>query len=152
MTGSKTHVGKGVGKFKTLIPTINQPVSLKIDLNHTNKKQTLQKGIVMMGAIVSEVKGESNTNINKDGSNANMKNDTNNKDKKDDLNLKNNLNYSVPDDNKDKKVSSNSILKGYKVKLDKLQALDLVDTGSMLDGQDPMLTITIGKQSFSTER
>jgi len=36
--------------------------------------------------------------------------------------------------------------------LDQIQAMDLVDTGSFLDPQDPSLTITFGPETHSTAR
>lgn len=40
----------------------------------------------------------------------------------------------------------------YKFIVSKLAATDLFDTGSMLDGQDPCLQLTIGKDTFETAR
>lgn len=39
-----------------------------------------------------------------------------------------------------------------KLKIDKLQVSELVDTGSFIDTQDPCLKIKIGKSEFITER
>lgn len=52
-----------------------------------------------------------------------------------------------------------SRFRGYKlrkdaliIRVEKLSVVDLFDTGSFLNGQDPALSIKIGKKVFSTKR
>ena len=39
-----------------------------------------------------------------------------------------------------------------KLKIDQLRAYELVDTGNILDKQDPSLTISVGSKKFKTDR
>ena len=115
LTGSRTHLGKGVVPLRSLLPVATRMETTDIKILLTNNKSNQQKGFVLLKGHLSVPKVE------------------------------------------EKKPPT--LFKPYEGRsqtltliVDQMEAKELVDTGGMLDKQDPALQIKIGKQVYSTQR
>lgn len=121
-TGNKAHLGLGQVVLKNAIPRLDQQTTFIVDLIYRSKKKEEQKGKVVLKGILHS--GE------------------------------------IPvatagppkieaDSTTASQRESNSV---YLLTVKDFYAKDLTNTGSILDSQDPSLTVTVGKSKFSTVR
>ena len=161
----KTHLGRNKLSLKKLIPKFNESIKFVIDLTFFKKGKETKKGKVLLrGTLTSsvQVKDSVNVPIKKEIVPQPIVSDSNkgtNNDVK--------ANDSIPIESQNNEVIKGEVkiakpptlFKPYEGKsqtltliMDQLEAKELVDTGGMLDKQDPALQIKIGKQVYSTQR
>ena len=125
LVGHKVHVGKGQKILRELISNFGSLEQYSLPLVHTDKKKEIVKGVLSFKCSVDPTV-ESSV-----------------------------IPPSVEvESGKDgaKGEKGPSIPSQLTLVVSDMEAMDLVDTGSYLDPQDPSLTLTIAEKSFSTER
>lgn len=125
--GKKIHIGKGTINLKTAIPKFNKVVSISIAMTHTSKKGVFRKGRIEMDGLIEVQENQVRLNSVKQTMNF--------------VGLGLASSIGLGNDGKRLRVTVNS-----------MKALNLVDTGSRLDPQDPALWIKIGDSYNMTAR
>lgn len=155
VTGGKTHVGLGKIALKEAVPEFNSSTLFTIPLKY-NKKQ--DKGTVAMNgrlnvemepAASADAKAEAAPAVKKDdkaGPRAAAASPTA-------ATADNKLPASEKsNDAKTAAPASDAKPIALNLRIDQMKAMELFDTGHMLDRQDPAIVMKVGRLEFNTER
>ena len=128
LAGSKVHIGKGQKILRELISNFGSLEQYSLPLVHADKKKEIAKGVLSFKCSVeptleSSASPASTTALEVES-----------------------------EKGSDKSEKGPSIPSQLTLVVSDMEAMDLVDTGSYLDSQDPSLTLTIAEKSFSTAR
>jgi hypothetical protein len=128
-SGNKLPIGKGKIAIKSAVPSLEKSFSFLIQLIYTDKKsKSSEKGQVeMTGKLQNILDSISNAEPRK---------------------------ADTIDSEIVQPSDDYSLVKGkkYFLIIDKLEAIDLLDTGSFLDQQDPSLSLKVGGVQFNSAR
>lgn len=182
VTGSKVHVGKGSIPLKSSIKAPNETCQLVVELTHEAKKKNIKQGKAFLTCIlktkqekkVEEVEVPKKppvetpqptaapaANLPANAATAHQKESTPpvttapNKAVEVPTKGVNNTKETVPVKGPalEQRILPTLLpARKYKFTGSKFVATDLFDTGSMLDGQDPCLQLTLAGKSFETAR
>ena len=133
-SGKKTPIGSGRVRLSDF-SQIGKEFTMVVNLTYSAKKKEEQKGKVILKGTIFSGSPPKDPNPTSVSVKVPEKKTTDN-----------------PTPSQSTPSSSSASPSAYLLTLNDFFARDLFDTGSLLDPQDPSLTVTVGKSTFSTKR